>query len=124
MRTSASARVQARMQVMRMRWRVALPIPPPTTVARESSPSPRSIARGSLLAEDDAPLGQVVGGEFDLDAVAGEDADEVLAHLARDDPEDLLPAAVELELEHGVGQRRDDGGFDFNCFGLGHSKGA
>src|SRR3954453_16009938 len=35
----------------------------------------------SAVAEGDAAAGQVVGRELDLDAVAGKDADLVLAHL-------------------------------------------
>ena len=46
------------------------------------------------MAEDDAAFGEVVGGELDLDAVAGEDADEVFAHFAGDDAEDLAVGAV------------------------------
>ena len=73
-----------------------------------------------LLSEDDSPLGQVVRREFDLHAVAGEDADEMLAHFARDDTEDFGFGIVELELEHRVGERGDDGCFYFNGLGFGH----
>ena len=48
----------------------------------------------SALSEDDAALGEVVGRELHLDAVAGENADEVLAHFAADKAEDLVVAAV------------------------------
>src|SRR5688572_2722683 len=78
-------------------------------------------ARSLLLAEDDAALGEIVGGELDLDAVAGQDADEVLAHFAGDDAEDLAVGAVELELEHGVGQRLGNGRFNFDRLLLGHA---
>jgi hypothetical protein len=73
-----------------------------------------------LLPEDDSALGQIVGGEFDLDAVAGEDADEVLAHLAGDVAEDLAVGVVETKLEHRVGQRGNDNCFNFDRFALGH----
>ena len=55
------------------------------------------------MAEDDAAFGEVVGGELDLDAVAGEDADEVFPHFAGDDAEDFVVGVVEAELEHRVG---------------------
>ena len=72
--------------------------------------------RGSLLAEDDSAAGEVVGGEFDFDFVAGEDADEMLAHFAGDVTEDLAACAALLkaELEHGIGQCGGNGGFDFD----------
>src|SRR5690349_19061358 len=62
----------------------------------------RGFPTGSLLPEDDPSPGQVVGAEFDFDAVAGEDADEMLAHFARHDAEDLAVAVVQTELEHRV----------------------
>ena len=58
---------------------------------------------GLLLPEDDSAFGQVVGGEFDLDAVAGEDADEVLAHLAGDDAEDFVSELSSLSLNMALG---------------------
>src|SRR5437660_9590606 len=39
-----------------------------------------------------AAAGEVVGRHLDLDAIAGEDADVVLAHLPRDRGEHLVPA--------------------------------
>ena len=62
-------------------------------------------AKYLLLAEDDSASGQVVGGEFYLDLVAGEDADEMFAHFAGDVAEDFSGGAslVEAQLEHGVG---------------------
>src|SRR5262245_60512863 len=62
-------------------------------------------ARGRLLeAEGDPTLGQVVGRHFHVDAVAGEHADAVLAHLAGGVGQDLV-VVVELHPEHGVGQK-------------------
>src|SRR6476659_6789373 len=52
---------------------------------------------------DDATPGEVVGGKLDEHLVAGQDADEVLPHLAGDVGEDLM-LVLELDLEHGVGQ--------------------
>lgn len=77
--------------------------------------------RASLLPEDDAALGQVVGGKLNLDAVAGKDADEVLAHFPRHDPQDFVVGIVQPQLEHRVGQRGGDGRFDFDRLGFGHS---
>src|SRR5687768_8404529 len=74
-----------------------------------------------FLAEDDAALGEVVGGELDLHAVAGQDADEVLAHLPGDDPQDLVVGIVQPQLEHRVRQRGGDGRFDFDRLRFGHS---
>src|SRR5262245_51593814 len=50
---------------------------------------------------------EVVGGELDLDPVAGEDADVVLAHLSRDGREHCVPA-VDLHSEHRARKRLDD----------------
>ncbi len=47
-----------------------------------------------LLAEDDSASGQVVGGEFYLDLVAREDADEMLAHFAGNVAEDFSRGAA------------------------------
>ena len=51
-------------------------------------------------------LGEVVGGELDLHAVAGQDADEVLAHLAGDVRQHLV-LVLQLDAEHRVRQRLD-----------------
>src|SRR6476660_3701717 len=61
----------------------------------------------SLVAVGDAASAEVVGGELDLDPVAGEDPDVVHAHLPGDVGEHLVPV-LELDPEHGVGQRFDD----------------
>lgn len=75
-----------------------------------------------FLAEDDSPFGQVVGGEFDLDTVAGEDADEMFAHFAGDDPQDFAVGIVQAQLEHRVGQGGGDGRLDFNRLLFGHGR--
>src|SRR5262252_831923 len=51
----------------------------------------------------DAALVHVVGGDGHGDDVAGQDADEVLADLARDVSDDLV-SVVEADAELGVGQ--------------------
>src|SRR5262245_11563034 len=50
---------------------------------------------------------QIVGGQLDLDPIAGQDADEVQAHLARDVRQHAV-AVVELDPEHRVRQGLDD----------------
>src|SRR5688500_584423 len=60
-----------------------------------------------LVAVDDATSGEVVGGELDLDPVAGEDADAIHPHAAGRMSQDLV-AVVQPDLEHRVGQRLDD----------------
>jgi hypothetical protein len=81
-----------------------------------------SSGRALFLPEDDAAFGQVVGAEFDFDSVAGEDADEMLAHFTADDSEDLaIAGAVELELEHCVGQCEGNNRFYFNRFRFSHN---
>ena len=65
----------------------------------------------SLVAIGDAPTTEVVGRELDLHAVAREDPDVVHPHLPGDVREHLVPV-LELDPEHGVGQRFDDRPFD------------
>jgi hypothetical protein len=60
-----------------------------------------------LHPEGDSAAGEVVGRELDLDAIAGEDADVVLAHLPGDASEDGV-AVVELHPEHRRRERLDD----------------
>src|SRR5438034_8262276 len=78
----------------------------------------RTFIGSSLLhSERDASAGEVVGRELDLDSVAREDADVVLAHL----PGDLgqnAQAGVELHPEHGAGERLDDLAFDLDLLFL------
>ena len=69
----------------------------------------------------DAALAEVVGGDLDGDAVAAQDADVVLAHLAGDvGGHDV--AVFEFHAEGGVRQRLHDGAFHldvlFFCHGL------
>ncbi len=76
------------------------------------------LSSGSLLhPEGDAAAGEVVGRELDLDAIAGEDADVVLAHLPGDASEDAV-AVVQLDPEHGARERLDDLAFDLDLLFL------
>ena len=73
---------------------------------------------GLLVSVGDAATGKVVGRELDLDAVSGEDADVVHAHLSRDVGQHLVPV-LELDPEHGIGQRLDDGALEDDRIFLG-----
>src|SRR5207253_7847801 len=42
--------------------------------------------------------------------------------FSRDDAQDFLLRAIQLELEHGVGQRLGHGRFNFDRLAFGHSK--
>src|SRR5690242_19538966 len=66
-----------------------------------------------LVAVDDPATGQVVGGELHHHAVLGEDPDVVLAHLAADVGEDLVPVA-QLHAEHPIGEGLHDGALDLD----------
>src|SRR3954453_10807854 len=67
----------------------------------------------SLVAVDDATTGQVVRRELHHHAVLGEDPDVVLAHLAADVGENLVPVA-QLHAEHRVGEGLHDGALDLD----------
>ena len=70
-----------------------------------------------LHPEGDSAAGEVVGRELDLDTIAGEDADVVLAHLPGDTSEDAM-AIVELNPEHRAGKRFDDLALDLDLLFL------
>src|SRR5574337_1613582 len=76
---------------------------------------------GLLAAVGDAAFGQVVGREFDGNAVAGEDADVVLAHAPGDVGEDHMPV-VQLHAEGGVRQGLDDFAFHLDVFFFWHAR--
>jgi hypothetical protein len=61
----------------------------------------------------DSALGQVVGGEFDFDAISGENFDVVAADFAGDVSKHVEPV-VEVNPKHGVGERVCDCPFHFN----------
>src|SRR5947209_10528648 len=67
----------------------------------------RSCFSWLLVPVGDATPAEVVGRELDLHPVAGEDPDVVHPHLPGDVCEHLVPV-LELDPEHGVGQRFDD----------------
>src|ERR1700688_4421428 len=69
---------------------------------------------GLLVAEDDPAARQVVGRKVDPDAVADQDADVELAHLAGGVGEDGL-AGLQLDLEHRVRQRLEHLGVPLDC---------
>ena len=68
--------------------------------------------RGSE-AVDDAGFVGVVGGHFDFDAVADDEADEALAHFAGDVGEDFV-GVREFDPEHGACEDGGDGAFEFD----------
>src|SRR5271170_4340072 len=63
---------------------------------------------------DDTSLGEVVLRHRHLDAVAGGQADETLAHLARNMGENDVLAVVQLDAKHRAGQDRNDLALDFD----------
>src|SRR5690348_4284920 len=73
----------------------------------------------SAHAVGDAALGQVVRRHFHLDLVAGEDADVVLAHAARNMSSHDVPV-FQLHAEHGVGQGFLHRTFHFDDVVFGH----
>ena len=75
---------------------------------------------GSLVAIGDPTSAEVVGGQFHLHLVAGQDSDVVHPHLSGDVGEHLVPV-LELNPEHGVREWLDDRPFqdDRVFFGLG-----
>jgi len=71
------------------------------------------------VAEGDAALGEVVGGHLQRDVVSREDADVVLAHLARRVGDEHVPV-VELHAEAGIRQHFVDDAVHLDQFFLGH----
>ena len=59
---------------------------------------------GSAAAVGDASFAEVVGGQFDGDLVAWQDADEMEAHFAADVGDDFM-SVFEGDQELGVGQQ-------------------
>jgi hypothetical protein len=62
----------------------------------------------SSVSVSDSPSGQVVWGKLNLDPIARQDADVVLAHLPGDRGENVVTSLVDLHPKHGAGQRLDD----------------
>src|SRR5688500_17010296 len=76
----------------------------------------------SLEAVGDATSGEVVRGELHLHLVAGKDSDVVHPHLAGDVRQHLV-AVVELDTEHGIGQRLQNRAFQHDGVFLGLGQG-
>src|SRR3954447_24115071 len=72
-----------------------------------------SQARSLLVPVDDPTSREVVRRELHHHAVLGEDPDVVLAHLAADVGQDLVPVA-QLDPEHRVRESLDDGALDLD----------
>ena len=70
---------------------------------------------GLPLAKYDSTLGQVVRREFHADAIARDDADEVLPHPAGNVRHDKV-AAFNLDAESRVGEGLGDDALDFKSF--------
>jgi hypothetical protein len=66
-----------------------------------------------LVTVDDPAPRQIVGTEFYRDPIAGKNADEIFAHAAGDVRKHLM-LVFQLDLEHRIGQRLNDGCHDFN----------
>jgi hypothetical protein len=62
------------------------------------------IAESSFIPISDPTFGQVVGGHFDLHAVAGKNAYEIFAHLAADLRQHDMFAVIQTNAEESVGQ--------------------
>src|SRR5205814_10542068 len=89
---------------------------PTTTPFRD-----KTSGKNLLLAENDAPFGEIVWRKLHLHAIARQNADEVLAHFPGDDAQYLAVGVVKLELEHGVRQRLRNSRFNLNRLALGHA---
>src|SRR5215467_6635035 len=72
-----------------------------------------------LVAIDDAAACQIVRRKLDRDLVSRENTNKILAHLAGDVRQNLV-LVLQFDAEHGVRQRLDDRGHDFNgvLFGI------
>src|SRR5271157_1193025 len=75
---------------------------------------------GSAFAVNDPPLGEIVRSDLDGHPVAGDDPDEILAHLAGNVGEDAV-TIFQLDHELGVGKRLDDPSFGSDRFFFGHA---
>src|SRR5207237_8234073 len=92
--------------------------PPPTPPPPSPAPALGEIAGPNqdpplLVAIDDAPARQIVRRKLDGDLVSRQNANKILAHLAGNVRQNLV-LVLQLDAEHGVGQRLDDRGHHFN----------
>ena len=76
-----------------------------------SVPLLTGLAGELLVPVGDPASAEVVGGQLHLHPIAGQDPDVVHPHLPGDVREHLV-AVLELDPEHGVGQRFDDRSLD------------
>src|SRR5450756_1831107 len=87
--------------------------PPPSRERTCGAPTTTSIVWWLLVAVDDAAAGQVIRAELHHDAVLREDPDVVLAHLALDVGEHLVPVR-ELDPKHRVRESLDHAALDLD----------
>src|SRR5215831_1167696 len=66
-----------------------------------------------LVPVHDSAAGQIVRRKFNRDLISRQNPDKILAHLAGDMRQHLV-LVLQLDAEHGVGQRFDDRGHDLN----------
>src|SRR2546429_9003132 len=80
----------------------------------------RTFISCSFVAVGDPAPRQIVGRDLHLDTVSGQDTDAMHSHLSRAVGEHLVPV-LELDSEHGVGERLDNRPFEHDrvLFGLG-----
>ena len=74
----------------------------------------------SALSINDAASGKIVGGQGYPYRIARDDADIVLAHLARQVGEDQVSAIFQFDPEHGIGQGFANDALYLDSFFLGH----
>src|SRR2546421_922235 len=80
----------------------------------------RTFISCSLVAIGDPTPRQIVGRDLHLDTVSRQDTDAMHSHLSRAVGEHFVPV-LELDSEHGVGERLDNGPLEHDrvLFGLG-----
>ncbi|CAH1658376.1 hypothetical protein CHELA1G11_12916 [Hyphomicrobiales bacterium] len=73
---------------------------------RRSSPGPNALKSGNELFETigDPALGQIIGRHLNENAIARQDADAVLAHLAGGMRHDLM-VVLEFDAKHRIGEQ-------------------
>src|SRR5580704_1607465 len=74
----------------------------------------------SFITVNNSSAIQIVGRKLYRDFVAGKNADKVLAHFARDMRQNLV-LVLQFHLEHGIRQRFQDHGHNFNRVFFTHS---
>ena len=72
-------------------------------------------------AENDSPLGKVIRSELDSHFIASQDANVVFTHLPGDMGCHNVPV-LQLDTEHGIGQRFNDCALHLNVFFFCHNK--